>query len=294
MHHDSCMAARILGYHITPYLISTAWCHSIGKSKWRGVISFNYSWLRPSPAIWGVESPKRFWLFPTQNPIHAWVSWVRQEVSVGLEVKTISGTSSSMWKWVPRDHGYPLLHSTESRTDPHGMLFCGLTLRMDLPCFPGPGFLDGLSFLPEGLLCTESASWAWFLLKEAWGVFFLPCSSLHDRPCIVMKHAFSESFLSLHPSPFCSVTAQGPRTVEIGPAWLLFLTSPCITAEDLAPTQVHPQPLFLPLWGRRQKTNACAWSGGGTGGRRPSCCLSTSWSTQLCWLQRVVRQYGNS
>lgn len=27
-------------------------------------------------------------------------------------------------------------------------------------------------------------------------------------------------------------------------------------------TQVHPQPLFLPLWGCRQKTNAPVWSGG--------------------------------
>lgn len=171
------------------------------------------------------------------------------------------------------------------------MLVCGLSFRMVLPYFPDP---YGLSFLSEGLSHTELASRAWFPLKEERRTLFLPCTSLHDRPCVVIMHAFSESFLLPYRSLFCSLTAQGPRTVEIWPAGVLFLTSSHITAEDLAPTQLYPWLLFLPLWRCRQNTNDCAWRGGGMRGRRSSCCLSTSWSTQLCSLQRVVWQYGSS
>lgn len=73
-------------------------------------------------------------------------------------------------------------------------------------------------------------------------------------------HSYCACFLRIPPPPpsscFCSVTAQGPRTVEIWPAGVLFLTSPRLTAERSSPMQVHPQPLFLPLWGCKQKTNA--------------------------------------
>lgn len=76
------------------------------------------------------------------------------------------------------------------------------------------------------------------------GAFFLSCSSLHDRPCILIMHASLNPSYPSPPNPFCSVTAQGPRTVEIGPSGVLFLTSLCITAEDLAHTPLHP-PCFL-------------------------------------------------
>lgn len=75
--------------------------------------------------------------------------------------------------------------------------------------------------------------------KGEGGAFFLSCSSLHDRPCIVIMHTSLNPSYSSPPSPFCSVTAQGPRTVETGPSGVLFLTS-LRTAEDLAPTPLHP------------------------------------------------------
>lgn len=99
---------------------------------------------------------------------------------------------------------------------------------------------------------------------RAFFFFFLSCSSLHDRPCIVIMYTFSESFLSFYPNPFCSVTAQGPRTVEIGPAGVLFLTSSHIMAEDLAPTQLHPPTVSSSL--RMQTENQCLcleWRGHG-------------------------------
>lgn len=90
---------------------------------------------------------------------------MRQEVSMGHEIKTANRTCSSI-----RSESLEIVDtpfsSVESRADPHGMLICELNLRMNLTCFPDPGFMHGLSFPLEGLPCAESASWAWFLLKK--------------------------------------------------------------------------------------------------------------------------------
>ena len=59
-----------------------------------------------------------------------------------------------------------LSSSVESIADPHGILICKLILRMNFSCFSDLGFIHGLSFALESLLCTESAPWSWFLLKK--------------------------------------------------------------------------------------------------------------------------------
>lgn len=93
------------------------------ESKLRGVIGLNSGWLRPSSITWGwgrapldvfhilIASRSEF-------PIHAWVPWVEQGVSLGWEVKATSKTCSLIRKWVPRDFEYHFLHSVESRANP--------------------------------------------------------------------------------------------------------------------------------------------------------------------------------
>lgn len=151
--------------------------------------------------------------------------------------------------------------------------------------------MDVLSFLSEGSLCTESAPWACFLLKEEWGDLFLPYSALHDRPCIVIMRVFSESLPRSAHSPFCSVTAHGPRTVEIWPAGVLFLASPLHRSWGRGPcTGASTAAVSSSL--RMQTENQCLcleWRGH-EGGRSYSC-LSASWSTQLCSLQFAVQQF---
>lgn len=112
-------------------------------------------------------------------------------------------------------------------------------LRME--AYRGPswiswsGLMAALSFLWRGLI-DQIASSAWLQERARSHHFCLAAFfPLPNKPGIIMR----VSRHLPHPlpaSPFCSITAQSPRTVEIWPATVLFLMSPRITAEVLAAT----------------------------------------------------------
>lgn len=77
--------------------------------------------------------------------------------------------------------------------------------------------------------------------------YFCPaalCTTGHA--CTVIMHSFSESCPPPTSSPFCSVTAQGPRTVEIWPAGVLFLTLHTSQLRTWPPRRcIHSRCFFL-------------------------------------------------
>lgn len=264
--------------------------HRRKECKLRGGGS-NDSQLKPGPVIWGSRVPKDSVYILLWIPIHAGIPWVRQKVPVGHEIKTTSSTSSLRSESESRRSWASSPPQCWVRSWSSGMLICGPSH------LPWPR-VHGRALSPAGgLVVPRTTSWAWacLLQKEEWRALFLPCRTLQDRPCIVIVHAFSESLLPPPPLELlllcnCSGSQDSWNLTSRGAifnfsahhSWALSPHTGASTAAVSSPLRVQTE------------NQCCAYSGGGTGGGRPSCCPSTSQSTQLCSLPRAAWQYGNS